>query len=431
MQKATFALLCGVSALVLCTPAMAQSADQPAAEEPSSSGAITVTGSRVIKNGDNSPSPVTVVVTEDLARYNPGSTLAEALNTLPVFAGSRGAASNPTTVGSAAGGNGSANQLNLRNIGATRTLVLMDGKRVPPTLFNGVVDVDVIPQMLVERIDVVTGGVSAVYGSDAMTGVVNYIINRKFQGLRAEASYGISQYGDARKFDAGVAYGANLGDNAHIELSYEYRKEGGIDRRSDRDWLNQWGVTGAGTTASPFVVSGNLRQKGFPFGGLINTGALAGQTFKTNGVLSPFVNGTATGTAAIQVGGDGGYWDSGLLSRLEGHQLFGRFDYDFSDSVRGYVQVSGNLKTNTNFAETNQLNAVAIRRTNAFLPASVTSAIPTTQATFTFSKFMGDVDRVSADAYSHQWIVTTGLEGSSGGIDWGVDYPQAVFHSRC
>jgi iron complex outermembrane receptor protein len=146
----------------------------------------------VIRNGDSSPSPVTVVSTDDLLTAKPGATLAEALNTLPVFAGSRGASSNPTTAGSAAGGSGSANQLNLRNIGATRTLVLMDGKRVPPTLYNSAVDVDLIPQMFVQRVDIVTGGVSAVYGSDAMSGVVNYIIDHKFNGFKSDASYGVS-----------------------------------------------------------------------------------------------------------------------------------------------------------------------------------------------------------------------------------------------
>ena len=245
----------------------------------------------------------------------PGSTLADALTTLPVFAGSRGSASNPTTAGSAAGGNGSANQLNLRNIGATRTLVLMDGKRIPPTLYNGAVDVDLIPQQFVERVDVVTGGVSAVYGSDAITGVVNYIIDHKFNGIKADASTGVSQLGDAK-----------VGTGLHLEGGLEYREEDGIDRRSDRDWLNQAGVTGAGTAANPYVLQTNLRQKTFPFGGLITSGALAGKTFRSNGVLSPFVAGTPTGTAAIEVGGDGGYWDSGLLAQLEAKQLFGRAD---------------------------------------------------------------------------------------------------------
>ena len=140
--------------------------------------------------------------------------------------------------------------------------------------------------------------------------------------------------------------------------------------------MRQAGVTGTGVAANPFVLQSDLRQASFPFGGLITTGALNGQVFKTNGVLSTFVPGTATGTTGVQIGGDGGYWDSGLVARLRGHQLFGRFDYELSDSLSFYAQVSGNLKTNSNVAETNQLNGVNISRANAFLPDSIRALIP-------------------------------------------------------
>lgn len=415
MKTTQHMLACGVSMLTLCNSAAAQTDDAALTS-------ITVTGSRVIKNGDSNPSPTTIMTSDDLLTAKPGATLADALNTLPVFAGSRGAASNPTTAGSAAGGSGSANQLNLRNIGATRTLVLMDGKRIPPTLYNGAVDVDLIPQLFVERVDVVTGGVSAVYGSDAMTGVVNYILDHKFNGVKADASYGVSERGDANKANAGFAWGTQLDHGLHVEAGVEYRKEDGIDRRSDRNWLNQIGVTGAGTAANPYVLQSNLRQKAFPFGGLITNGALAGKTFQQNGVLSPYVAGTPTGTAAIEVGGDGGYWDSGLLAQLEAKQLFGRVDYDLANNVRLYAQVSGNLKTNTSFAETNQLNNVALRRTNAFLPGEYAALIPTTQPTFGYSKFMGDVPRLNAVSDARQWVFSSGIEGKSNGIKWDLDY---------
>jgi outer membrane receptor protein involved in Fe transport len=432
MKKLQDLLICSASMLAICGTASAQSEsastippnDAPPAEAPLTS--VTVTGSRVIKNGDGSPSPMTVMNSDELLTSKPGSTLAEALNTLPVFAGSRGSSSNPTTAGSAAGGSGSANQLNLRNIGSTRTLVLMDGKRVPPTLYNGAVDVDLIPQMFVERVDIVTGGVSAVYGSDAMTGVVNYVIDHKFNGVKLDASHGVSEQGDAAKSNAGLAYGATLARGLHVEAGLEYRKEGGIDHRSDRDWMNQVGVTGAGTAANPYVLQSNLRQKSFPAGGLITNGALAGQTFKSNGVLSPFVAGTPTGTAAIEVGGDGGYWDSGLLSQLEGKQLFGRVDYELTPDVRTYLQISGNLKSNTSFAETNQLNGVSLRRSNAFLPSQYQALIPATQATFGFSKFMTDIPRIRADSDSRQWVYTGGIEGKSGGVNWNADYTHGV-----
>jgi iron complex outermembrane receptor protein len=286
--------------------------------------------------------------------------------------------------------------------------------------------VDIIPQMLVSRVDVVTGGVSAVYGSDAVSGVVNYILDKKFNGVRAEGSYGLTQYGDGTKLDLGAAWGHSLGDRGHVEVSYEFRKEGGIDRRTDRAWLNQVGVTGTGTTANPFVLQTGLRQSAFPFGGKITgtAGTLNNQVFKSDGALSPYVAGTATGTTGVELGGDGGYWDSGLVSKLKGHQVFGRFDYELTDALRFYAQVSGNLKTNSNVAETNQLNGVNISKTNAFLSPTYQALIP--EATFKISEFLANAPRVSADVDSRQWTYNAGLEGDIGSFAWGVDYVHGI-----
>jgi outer membrane receptor protein involved in Fe transport len=421
-------LLAGSSLLGLSGAAHAQdtAAPQPR-EETTSVPDIIVTGSRVVKNGDASPSPVTVVQTSDLLSTQPGANLADALNVLPVFAGSRGAGSNPSTAGSASGGNGSANQLNLRNMGITRTLVLMDGLRIPPTLFNGAVDVDLVPQMLVSRVDVVTGGVSAVYGSDAVSGVVNYVLDRNFNGLKLEASSGISEYGDARQIDAGVAWGTKLGERGHFEASYQYHDGSGILRRSDRPWMNLVGVAGAGTAANPFQLYSNLRQRDYPAGGIIVTAAtnpLNGQTFRTDGVLSPFVNGTATGTAALQVGGDGGDWDSSLLQPLRSHQLFGRFDYELSDTVRAYAQFAGTFKRNESFAEYVRLNNVTLTSTNPFLSPAIRSALAASGSTFRFRNTFseGEDRRQHSISNSDQWVATAGLAGTIGTFDWGVDY---------
>lgn len=132
--------------------------------------------------------------------------------------------------------------------------------------------------------------------------------------------------------------------------------------------------------------------------------------------------GTPTGTAAIEAGGDGGYWDSGLLAQLEAKQLFSRLDYDLSSDTHIYAQLAGNLKTNASFAETNQLNGVSLRRTNAFLPSQYQALIPSTQATFGFSKFMSDIPRLNAVSDSKQWVFNTGIEGKTNGWKWDVDY---------
>ncbi len=423
----TAVFLAGASALALATSAFAQTnppETPPAGDTVETTvDTVVVTGSRVIRNGDASPSPVTVVQTDDVLRAAPGS-LAEALNVLPVFAGSRGAGVNPTSTGSVGAGNASANQLNLRNIGANRTLILLDGLRVPPTLLNGVVDVDLIPQMLVQRVDTVTGGVSAVYGSDAVTGVVNYIVDKKFEGLKMLAQTGVSQQGDGEKIDVGLAAGTRFaGGRGHVEASYEYRDEKGIAYRSDRDWMNVWGVAGAGTAANPYVLYSDLRQAGFPFGGLITSGALSGQTFATNGTLRAFVPGTATGSSALQVGGDGGYYDSSLLAPMKGHQLFGRVDYDLTDNVHGYLQVGGNLKTNANYSDYVRLTNVTLSSTNAFLsPTYQAQLAGANQSTFRLSELMSSGGRLEARSKSRQWIYMGGLNGSLGDYKWGVDF---------
>ena len=106
------------------------------------------------------------------------------MNNLPVFQGSRGQFSLPNTTGLYGGGNPATTQLNLRNLAPQRTLILFDGQRVAPTNALGIVDVDMVPQELIQRVDVVTGGVSAVYGSDAIAGVVNFITDKNFNGFK-------------------------------------------------------------------------------------------------------------------------------------------------------------------------------------------------------------------------------------------------------
>src|SRR5580704_11879562 len=123
---------------------------------------VTVTGSRVITNGNDSPTPVTVVGMDELQATHPTTVFQDLLD-LPEFAGSKGSTS---SIPSGNGANSNMiSALNLRGLGPVRTLILYDGHRVPATEQDGLVDANTIPQMLLQRVDVVTGGASAVYGS--------------------------------------------------------------------------------------------------------------------------------------------------------------------------------------------------------------------------------------------------------------------------
>src|SRR5579871_6760836 len=186
--KSMAMLLAGASTLAF--PAFAQAQAAAGGQNPTAS-EVVVTGSRVIQNGNNSPTPVTVVTPDALQNVHP-TTLIDALNDLPVFSGSRTQQSNPVGSGIAGAGSPASNQLNLRNLGPLRTLILFDGQRVAPTTITNIVDVDIIPQMLIQRVDIVTGGVSAVYGSDAVIGVVNFIPDKSFDGVKIQAQAGQS-----------------------------------------------------------------------------------------------------------------------------------------------------------------------------------------------------------------------------------------------
>lgn len=430
MRGATIAvsLLAGASLLSFSTSTFAQEAEAPVTPEEAGAaperdvGEIVVTGSRTIKNGDNSPTPVTVVDTEALRIARPTS-LTESIQTMPVFSGSRSQVSNASATGGVGGGNGVAAQLNLRNIGANRNLVLMDGRRVPPTSISNIVDADIIPQMLIERVDVVTGGVSAVYGSDAITGVINFVTNKKFNGVKVQAQAGISQYGDGAQRVFGIAGGTDLfGGRGHITASYEFRDDDGVLRRSSRDWFARPVVVGNGTTV-PYQLIENATLSAQPFGGRITCGAscaINGQYFASNGVLSPFVNGTTYSGTTTQSGGPGGYLDHSLKAKQRMHQLYGRFDLDLSDNVRMFLVGGANFKRNEFLGDDIALQGMTLSRTNAFLPAVYANQI--SAATFTISQMFNQAERFRAVPESRQLIFTAGLEGKVGKFDWGVAY---------
>ncbi len=195
-----------------------------------------MTGSRVITDVANSPTPLTVVSTEQLLTNTP-SDIAAGLNKMPVFQNS-GSSRNL----SSGSGNSSGDFLNLRNFGQQRTLVLLDGMRLPASNQNGSIDVSTLPQTLMSRVDVVTGGGSAVYGSDAITGVVNFILDKNFTGLKYDANAGISQYGDGMKYRGDVAFGTSLfGGKGHFEGSLGYRHADGVLQPARSIFAHHWG----------------------------------------------------------------------------------------------------------------------------------------------------------------------------------------------
>ncbi|MBU0869515.1 MAG: TonB-dependent receptor plug domain-containing protein, partial [Alphaproteobacteria bacterium] len=161
---------------------------------------IVVTGSRIGRTGFTTPTPVTVLNADQLNKAAP-STIADSLRTLPALTATSGPQRATGTQG------GGQSFLNLRNLGAVRTLTLLDGRRFVAASQYGTVDVNLLPAGLVQRVDVVTGGASAAYGSDAVAGVVNFVLDTKFEGLKGEVSTGIADEGDNQELRGSLTGG--------------------------------------------------------------------------------------------------------------------------------------------------------------------------------------------------------------------------------
>jgi iron complex outermembrane receptor protein len=175
---------------------------------------IIVTGSRIARPGVEEASPIAVVGADEIMLQGTQN-IENVLNSMPqVVATTTSASNNP---------GGGVATVNLRNLGSQRTLVLVDGKRYVSYDVNQIVDLNTIPAPLVERVDVVTGGRSAVYGSDAIAGVVNFVMKRDFEGAEINTNYNTTDKGDGDSYGGDLTVGGNFGDdrgNAVLHASY-------------------------------------------------------------------------------------------------------------------------------------------------------------------------------------------------------------------
>jgi outer membrane receptor protein involved in Fe transport len=423
-----FILLTSISLSAFFQPVLAQESqtDVSNSESNEQDDAIVVTGTRITSNGDNLPTPVTVATTDELLKTSP-SNIPDGLNKLPIFALSRGTANlnNPSD-------NFTGNYLNLRGFGIQRNLILLDGQRMAPTSYTGAVDTNVIPQMLVQRVEVVTGGASAVYGSDAISGVVNFILNKKFEGVKVEAQSGISSRGDAHSWKAGAAFGANFGgDRGHFMASFEHFQQDGLDdKESRKNGKAIYAVAGSGTTADPFRLITNARNSAIPFQG---ANLFSGRVFVASGVLGNDTPGTPQG-GALASGGDGFYGKgSSATADLKTDQAFARADYDLSDNVSVYVQgLYAKAKTENTFYP-NLIFPLVLSANNAFLSpaAQAELAAGPIPGNFLYSRVFDDpAHELGVRAESENWMASAGLTGNMGSFDWNVHYQHSVSKTK-
>jgi iron complex outermembrane receptor protein len=249
---------------------------------------VVVSSTRLQNAGFDAPTPTQVLTSEDLARIAQPN-IFDAVVELPALQGSTG---QTYETGSTSTGLQGLSSFSLRGFSPLRTLTLLDGERVVGANDNGVVDVSLLPQMLIQRVDVVTGGASASWGSDAVAGVVNLVTDKKFEGFKLDASYGTSQYDDNHTGTIKLAAGTSfLGGRAHIEIA--------------GDWENDQGVVATGPTSNNLGCNGlNGRAFDANCSGMANYGSAAATPAGSPELIwAPFAQQTAESVGGIITSG--------------------------------------------------------------------------------------------------------------------------------
>lgn len=424
---------CGAIFLAaIAQPALAQSdAESSGEQENAPVGAIdtvTVTGSRLQQtDGTRAPTPLTVISSDEISAAAK-TNLADYVNTLPQLQNS----SNPRTAGfSSSADNQGSNRLNLRNLGSERTLVLLDGRRVVPSVSDGAVDLNMIPNALIKRVEIVTGGASAAYGADAVAGVVNLILDTDFTGLKANIQGGSSSESDAESWSGSLTGGKSFADDrGHFVATVDYANSKAASL-GDRDWARGWGFI-----PNPAFAPGNGESERIPAtigsglatpGGLFIPPPLRGTQFDDNGNPIPFDFGPNSGSSFNSAGPDA--YDviplQQAASNVERTTGFARVSYDINDSLNVYGELL--YAKSTNEQETLPLFRfvnVLVRADNAYLdPVTAQRFTDLGIPAFPMSKFALNLGVLEPSNSRELQRYVIGIDGDLGdNWSWGAYY---------
>ena len=344
LLTSTFIVGAAASAFA-ATSAFAQTA--PAA--PGTVEEIVVTGSRIARQDYVATSPIVTVGQKDLERTG-AITVEKMLNQLPQFVPSVSDTSNNPS------NNGQAN-IQLRGLGTARTLVLVDGRRVTPSNSSGVIDVNTIPAALIENIETITGGASAVYGSDAIAGVVNFKLKHNFNGLQIDSQWGQTDHTDGQTSSVSITAGSAFAeDRGHAVLSLGYANRDAIFNGARA--FSSYGGASATIPQGTFPAQGKPSQAAIDavfakYGVAPGTVPAGWDKFGFNSDGTLFFNGVnykgpTTPDFSTIVAGKGsvttGNYNTAILNELvlpqTRYNAFGRVDYNVTDKIKTYGQFS-------------------------------------------------------------------------------------------
>jgi outer membrane receptor protein involved in Fe transport len=418
---------------------------------------VIVTGSRIARPDFDSASPI-VSVTEELFQRSGSGTVETTLNTLPQFVPSYTSTSNNP-------GNGGQANVSLRGLGTTSTLVLVDGKRLMPANGNGVVDLNIIPSALIESVEIITGGASAVYGSDALAGVVNFKLKRDFDGVEIDGTWGQTDRGDGTQYEAGLTAGTDFADGRGSVMGFVGYADRELVTYADREFSKYpltyippaEGTAGPGQflpAGSPTILEGRvdliprsnlvdesvfdqlMQSYGYapgeiPFQAL--DGAALNISFGFNGDGTIFSRGGSLfAEAGIPAVGnfrgarDPAFFnpyvysynfapDVALQMPLERKSAFLRADFDVTDSARVFVQgLYADYTVSAQLAST-PMQFAFVPVTNPYIPADLSLLVesrPDPLADLRLSRRFDETGpRVSKNDYD-VYQITLGVDGS-------------------
>jgi outer membrane receptor protein involved in Fe transport len=404
---------------------------------------IVVTGSRLFTSGMDTPVPVTAVKAEELKAMDPTSLIAS-VSQLPQFYANQTPNNSNFFVRSGTG------TLNLRGLGVNRTLTLLNGRRFPSSSAFGGVDINVFPEAMIRGIETVTGGASAAYGTDAVAGVTNFLLNTDFEGLDATLQGGMTSRGDAENWQGSAAFGMRIGERGHILLAGSYADQNGVFNYEGRDWYRSVGALQLGGIWTDYA---NTQSTNGSFDGIISSASplLNGLKFNAAGQTSPFVLGSpstgAVGTSGARtVGGDGddlGAEINTLYPDTDRYSVFAYADYDVTDDltvfaqyVRGYNH-QWQYNTPRGYFLGNPQGTITIYSGNAYLPANIQQIMTQNNiASFNLRRVgsIEDIGQATFEDRTTQDVGTVGFNADIGGdgflSGWKVDGYYQYGHSK-
>lgn len=346
-------MLASASALSFALAGTAFAQDAAADEAAAAEGqAIVVTGSRIQNPNFTSPTPVQTVTAEVIQQRAPAQ-ISDVVNEIPAFRVTRSAAGSGRTADFQSGVQAT---LDLRGLDAIRTLTLVNGRRIVGTQASGAFDTNMIPVGLVERVEVVSGGASAAYGSDAVAGVANFVLRNKMTGLTGSVQAGVSSRGDGAQYVGTLAGGFSFADGrGHVILGGDVATTTGVGNIRSRDF----GTTEAGlftTTAAQRTANTTLASQVFADGvqfanvapgGIITSSTSGGQLYAFDATGTPylFTRGTVygTGVSAVMTGSTsntGANPNDFFLLQVpnDRYVAYGRAEYEVADGITLFAE---------------------------------------------------------------------------------------------